>query len=105
VYSVWSTQVSDKQHAEAIPLEALAEFTHYIRFVSRDPGKNRNRFYLLSWQPTLDGHAALVCTWGRLGTRGRSRILCTADQPHAQDIVARIIRRRMQRGYQVMAWQ
>ncbi len=97
--------MSDEQAPEEIPLEALLQFEHYIRFVSRDPTKNRNRFYLLSWQPTLDGRLVLVCTWGRLGTRGRSRILCAADQPNAQDIIARIIRRRMQRGYQVIEWQ
>jgi len=87
--------VNNEQEPEDITTETLVQFTDYIRFVSRDPAKNRNRFYLLSWQPTLDGSAALVCTWGRLGTRGRSRLLCAADQPDAQDIVARIIRRRM----------
>ena len=97
--------MSDKQQAEEIPIEALAQFEHYIRFVSCDPAKNRNRFYLLSWQPTLDGSIALVCTWGRLGTRGRFRLLCAADQPNVQDMVARIIRRRVQRGYQVIEWR
>jgi predicted DNA-binding WGR domain protein len=96
--------VSGEQQLETIPLDALVQFTDYIRFVSRDPTKNRNRFYLLSWQPTLDGSAALVCTWGRLGTAGRSRILCSADQPHAQDTITRIIRRRLQRGYQIVEW-
>ena len=97
--------MNNEQEPEDITTETLVQFTDYIRFVSRDPAKNRNRFYLLSWQPTLDGSAALVCTWGRLGTRGRSRLLCAADQPDAQDIVARIIRRRMQRGYQVVEWR
>ncbi len=97
--------MSDVQQPEDIPIEVLVQFSHYIRFVSRDPAENRNRFYLLSWQQTLDGSAALVCTWGRLGTQGRSRILCAADQLDAQDIVARIIRRRLQRGYQVIEWR
>ena len=95
----------DARQPEEILIETLMQFTDYIRFVSRDPAKNRNRFYLLSWQPTLDGPAALMYTWGRLGTRGRSRMLCAADQPHALDMVARIIRRRLQRGYHVIAWQ
>ncbi len=97
--------MSKEQAPEEIPPETLVQFAHFIRFVSLDPTKNRNRFYLLSWQPTLDGSAALVCTWGRLGTHGRSRLLCAADQPHAQDIVTRIIRRRVQRGYQVTEWR
>ncbi len=102
---MWSRPVSDKHASEHIPLDTLLQFTDHIRFVSRDPEKNRNRFYLLSWQPTLDGNTALVCTWGRLGTHGRSRMLCAADQPNTQDIVARIIRRRLQRGYQVVTWR
>ena len=105
VYSVWSKQVSDAQQSEEIPIEALAQFEHYIRFVSRDAAKNRSRFYLLSWHPTLDGPAALVCSWGRLGTHGRSRMLCAADQPNVQETIARLIRRRLQRGYQVLEWR
>jgi predicted DNA-binding WGR domain protein len=105
MYPLGSTQAAEQRQPEDVPLEAMVQFTRYIRFVSRDPAKNRNRFYLLSWQPTLDGSAALVCSWGRLGTRGRSRMLCAADQPNAQDVVARIIRRRVQRGYQVIEWR
>jgi predicted DNA-binding WGR domain protein len=97
--------VRDARQPEEILIETLVQFTDYIRFVSRDPAKNRNRFYLLSWQPTLDGNTALVCTWGRLGTQGRSRLICYANQPAAQDMVPRIIKRRLQRGYQVVAWQ
>ena len=93
------------QHSEDVPIEQIAQFTDYIRLVSRDPAKNRNRFYSLSWQPTLDGSTVLVGTWGRMHTHGRSRILCTADQPNTHDIVARIIRRRLQRGYEVAEWQ
>ncbi len=97
--------MAEQPKPEHVPLEAVVQFTHYIRFVSRDPAKNRNRFYLLSWQATLDGTAALVCTWGRIGTRGRSPVMCYADQAHAQDAITRLIRRRLQRGYQVVAWQ
>ncbi len=75
--------MSDAQEPAEIPLDTLLQFQHYIRFVSRDPTKNRNRFYLLSWQPTLDVSTALVCTWG-MPTRGRSRLLCTADQPNGE---------------------
>jgi len=60
--SLWSTQVNDARQVEDISTETLVQFAHYIRFVSRDPAKNRSRFYLLSWQPTLDGSAALVCS-------------------------------------------
>ncbi len=93
------------QHPEDIPIEVLVQFTYYVRFVSCDPTKNRNRFYLLSWQPDLAGSMALVCTWGRIGTRGRSRVICYLGQANVQAAIARLIRRRLQRGYQVIAWQ
>ena len=97
--------MTEQRQPEAVPLDAVVVFTQYIHFVSHDPTKNRHRFYLLSWQPTLDGTRVRMCTWGRLGTQGRARVLCAAHQPNAQEIIARIIRRRLQRGYQVTAWQ
>jgi predicted DNA-binding WGR domain protein len=102
---MWGTQVSNWQESEHISIEALAQFTDYIRFVSCDPAKNRNRFYHLSWQRILDGSAALVCTWGRIGTRGRSRVVCYTERTNARDAIARIIRRRLQRGYHVTNWR
>jgi predicted DNA-binding WGR domain protein len=96
--------VPEHQHADELSVEQLAQFTHAVRFVSHDPATNRHRYYLLSWQRTLDGTTVLVATWGRMQTHGRSRMLCTADQPHVQDLVVRIIKRRFQRGYQVTEW-
>ncbi len=58
---------------EDVAAAELAQFQHYVRFVSRNPAKNRRRFYHLSWQVSLDGATALVCRWGRLGTQGQSR--------------------------------
>ena len=66
--------MNEDQGSTEVAPEVLARFQHYLRFVSRDPAKNRARFYLFSWQVALDGETALVCTWGRLGTwRCRSR--------------------------------
>jgi predicted DNA-binding WGR domain protein len=97
--------VRTQQHPEDIPIEVLAQFGHYLRFVSYDPAQNRARFYLLSWQPALDGRATLVCTWGRIGTCGRSRVVGTADQLNTQAMIARLIKRRLQRGYHVLEWR
>ncbi|WP_353608339.1 MULTISPECIES: WGR domain-containing protein, partial [unclassified Labrenzia] len=44
-----------------------------------DPGRNMNRFYHLSVEPTLFGGFAVRRTWGRLGTRGRTRLDLFAD--------------------------
>ena len=97
--------MNDEHAFENIPLDALVQFTDYIRFVSRDPTKNRNRFYLLSWQPSLDGRTALVYTWGRVGTHGRSRVIHYPERTTAHDALARLIKRRLQRGYQVAEWR
>ncbi len=84
--------------------EELAHFVQYIRFVSRDPANNRQRFYLLSWQRSLGGETALVCTWGRQGTQGRSRFIFFPDQISVTTKLVRLIKRRLNRGYQVNAW-
>ena len=90
---------------ESVSTEALAHFEHFIRFVSVDPVKNRARFYLLTWQPTLQGGGALVCTWGRLGTQGRSLAVFYNDRASAQVKIARALKRRFKRGYQLAEWQ
>ena len=100
----YTALMSDEQR-EAISAEALAQFRHYVRFVSQDAAKNRQRFYLLSWQPTLEGDTALVCTWGRLGTQGRSRTIFYPTRAQVQEQLVQLIRRRLQRGYQVATWQ
>ncbi len=102
---IGSKAVGDGQQPGSVPVEVLAQFAHYIRFVSCDPAKNRNRFYLLNWQPALDGSAVLISTWGRLGTRGRSQIIRYPEQAPVHEVIRRIIQRRLQRGYQVIEWQ
>ncbi len=92
------------EHEQPAP-EVLAQFQHYLRFVSLDPAKNRARFYLLSWQVSLAGDMALVCTWGRLGTQGRTRVVFVLDRAEAEQHLAHLIRRRLKRGYQVSEWQ
>jgi predicted DNA-binding WGR domain protein len=96
--------MSDEQREE-VTAEELAQFQHYVRFVSIDIAKNRQRFYLLSWQPTLEGDVALVCSWGRLGTYGRSRTIFSPERAQVQEHLVRLIRRRIQRGYQIATWQ
>ena len=61
----WSTLVPEHHHADEVAVEHLAQFTHALRFVSHNHTANRHRYYLLSWQPTLEGSTVLVCTWGR----------------------------------------
>ena len=57
----------------------LAQFEQDMSRVSRDLASNRRRFSLLSWQPMLDGDLALVCSWGRPETHGRSRTIFSPE--------------------------
>ena len=63
-----------------------------------DPAEHRFRFYELRLQPTLWGRA-----WGRLGTPGRRRATEYPDREAAGPEVARAVRRRLGRGYRVVA--
>ena len=88
--------------AEEIPVE-LTTFVSYLRLESHDPAQNRHLFYVLERRPSLwEDHAVLV-RWGRHGTAGHTRGLLCRDQPEAQAAIARLIGRRLRRGYQVVA--
>ena len=100
----YTSPMSEHQESEETSAEELAQFEQYIRFISCDPVKNRQRFYLLTWQPMLDGDTALVCSWGRLGTYGRSKTIFPSDHAQGQETLVRLIKRRLQRGYRVTAW-
>jgi predicted DNA-binding WGR domain protein len=78
-------------------------FESAARFVSVDPAKRRARFYELRLLPTLWGGVALVRAWGRLGTPGRWRAREYPDRAAAQPDVARAVRRRLGRGYRLVA--
>ncbi len=97
--------MSEGQGTQEVPVEEVVRFEHYVRFVSRDPAKNRQRFYLLSWQVTLEGNTVLVCTWGRLGTPGRSRVIFFPVGAPDETRLQRLIERRLKRGYQVTEWR
>ena len=47
----------------------------------------------------------MLCTWGRIGILGRSRVLVYADEAHAQAVLTQLVRRWLQHGYQVTAWR
>ena len=89
----------------AVPVEILVQFAHYVRFVSVHPLKNRQRFYLLTWQASLEGTVALVCTWVRLGSPGRSRVVFVSNQQAIEMKLIKLMQRRFKHGYQVTEWQ
>lgn len=83
-------------------MRALAGF---VRLESVNPAQNRARFYTLYWQPLLWGGAALMRSWGRIGTRSRSQMLLQAEHPHITAAVQRLVRQRLRHGYQLVDWQ
>ncbi len=91
-------------HRVARELPTVVGFQQYAQFQSIDCAENRQRFYLVSWQPLLWGGGALVWSWGRLGSRGSSRVAEFADRNSAQPAVERLIHRRLQRRYELIDW-
>ena len=89
---------------DPIVVEEVGQFQCRVRFVSLDPAKNRARFYTITWQPALWGGGALLRRWGRLGGSGRALTTFYDDRASAQESIERLIRRRLQRGYEVVEW-
>ncbi len=85
-------------------LTAVPPFARELRLVSIDAGRNRARFYVLQWQPTIWGGVALVRVWGRIGSPGRAQVLCYAETPQMDATVERVVRRRLRHGYQLVDW-
>ena len=83
-------------------VDSLTQFQADARFISVDPAKNRFRFYALTWQPGLWGGGALIRTWGRIGTNGRSIETPYQDRASAQELVEQVVKRRLQHGYAVV---
>ncbi len=69
--------------------------------ISINPSENRYRFYRISHQRTLWGEDVLVQTWGRLGTDGQSQLLFLDGGEQVRTAMAKLLRRRLQHGYQV----
>jgi predicted DNA-binding WGR domain protein len=64
-----------------------------------DAARNMARFYALAIEPSLFGDVALVRCWGRIGTKGRSRVMLFADAEAARRQLARLIAAKERRGY------
>lgn len=57
------------------------------------------RFYLLSVEPALLAGAALLRQWGRIGTRGRTRVELFASEADARQALMRLAAAKTRRGY------
>ena len=88
---------------DPVVVEEIGQFQCQVRFVGLDPAKNRARCST-TWRPALWGGGAIVRRWGYLGGQARALTHFYPDRASAQESVERLIRRRLGRGCEVVAW-
>jgi predicted DNA-binding WGR domain protein len=64
-----------------------------------DPTANRFRAYHVAIEADLFAECALVVSWGRIGRRGRTRVVGSGDARTVQAMAERLLRRRERHGY------
>ncbi len=73
------------------------QFRIHLRRV--DGQRRMARFYSISLEPTLWGDFSVERSWGRIGTRGRTRLDLFADRRLALAHFLEILKRKTGRGY------
>jgi predicted DNA-binding WGR domain protein len=86
-------------------LGPVAAFRSFVRLASTNLEANRDRVYVLAWQPGLWGGAALVQRWGRAGRPLRSVATWYGSRVEADRAVTCTLRRRLRHGYRVVTWE
>jgi predicted DNA-binding WGR domain protein len=76
--------------------DAAVSVTHLER---RDPARHMARFYAIKVVPTLFGSWALVREWGRIGSPGTLRTDWFESEEEAEQVRARLVRKKIRRGY------
>lgn len=64
-----------------------------------DPEINMARFYCIELATTMFGDVAVVRTWGRIGTHGRTIIETYASTEDAERAASHTLGQKMRRGY------
>jgi predicted DNA-binding WGR domain protein len=85
-----------------IAVIAAAGFTSYLRLAHLDSAQQRQRFYVLVWQPGLFGDGALVRSWGLVGAPGRTLMTRYPGRQAAQPVIERLVQRQLGHGYRVV---
>lgn len=67
-----------------------------------EPTDNLNRWYLVSIQATLFSPCAVIIAWGRRDNDFQQWRAIPVDTPdNAQELVAKIVKKKLQRGYRI----
>ena len=64
-----------------------------------DPTQNMARFYILAIEPTLFGGSSLTRCWGRMGTKGQTKIDLFDTPVEAMEASKRLLMSKLRRGY------
>ena len=83
----------------------VGEFTRYVRLTRADRASPRLRVYTLRWETALFESRTLVRSYGPQGTEGRQLARTYPDEATARREIRRLLRRRLQRGYEVVEWE
>ena len=63
-----------------------------------DADANMARFYSIDLVPNLFGEIAVLRTWGRIGTHGRTSVETCASPEDAEQAASRTLRQKVRRG-------
>jgi len=67
-----------------------------------EPAENQNRWYMVSVQATLFHPCAVVVAWGRRDNDFQQwRVIPVESRAKADQVAAKIVERKIRRGYQV----
>jgi predicted DNA-binding WGR domain protein len=86
----------ESNKAESVQGRTAMALAHLHRI---DPEANMARFYCIDVATTMFGDVSVLRTWGRIGTRGQTRIETCATVDDAERTAARTLRQKMRRGY------
>ena len=73
--------------------------TQPVTMTRRDPELNKARFYRLWLEPTLFQEVSIIRNWGRIGTRGQSKVATFPKQSDARAYAALLERQKRRRRY------
>ncbi|WP_163836748.1 WGR domain-containing protein [Spartinivicinus ruber] len=69
----------------------------YLKY--SDPETNTHKFYTLLIQKDLFGDWSLLRQWGRIGTKGQTKIDTFASYEEAQAALSKIKQAKLRKGY------
>ena len=79
--------------------DGMSTHQFHVHLIRVDNSRRMARFYRLSLEPTLFGDFAVARNWGRIGTRGRSRLDLFSSQEGALKHFLHMMRQKKGRGY------